>query len=114
MVTQQLPANASMAASLGVNVAQDAVDATIASTAKPDAAAPVEPPQQIQNDSKLVTIDFDTNSYIPTVAIANNAKRALEVRDKKPSSQRGMTSVGIARARDLMIAVRSRRKPCVA
>jgi hypothetical protein len=102
MVTQQLPANASMAASLGTNVTQDAVDATIAATAKPDAAAPAEPVTQIQNDSKLVTIDFETNTYIPTVAIADNAKRALEVRDKKPASQRGMTSVGIARARDLM------------
>jgi len=50
----------------------------------------------------IVTIDFETNTYIPTVAIADNAKRALEVRDKKPASQRGMTSVGIARARDLM------------
>jgi capsid protein len=53
-------------------------------------------------DSNLVTIDFATNTYIPTVAIANNAKRALEIREKKPASQRGMTSVGIARARDLM------------
>jgi hypothetical protein len=91
-----------MAASLGTNVTQDAVDATIAATAKPDAAAPAEPTQKIENDSKLVTIDFETNTYIPTVAIADNAKRALEVRDKKPASQRGMTSVGIARARDLM------------
>jgi hypothetical protein len=31
-----------------------------------------------------------------------NAKRALEVRDSKPASQRGMTSVGIARARDII------------
>ena len=34
--------------------------------------------------------------------MAENAKRALEVREKKPASQRGMTSVGIARARDLV------------
>jgi capsid protein len=103
MVTQQLPANAAMASSLGVNVTQDAVDATIAAATKPDAVpAPTEPTQQIQNESNLVTIDFETNTYIPTVAIADNAKRALEIRDKKPASQRGMTSVGIARARDLM------------
>jgi hypothetical protein len=31
-----------------------------------------------------------------------NAKRALEVRESKPASQRGMTSVGIARARDII------------
>jgi hypothetical protein len=103
MVTQQLPANAAMASSLGVNVTQDAVDATIAAATKPDAVpAPADPTQQIQNDSKLVTIDFATNTYVPTVAIANNAKRALEIRDQKPISQRGMTSVGLARARDLM------------
>ena len=34
--------------------------------------------------------------------MADNARRALEIREKKPMSQRGMTSVGIARARDLM------------
>jgi capsid protein len=102
MVTQQLPANASMASSLGVNVTQDAVDATIAATAKSDATAPADAVQPTQNEANLVTIDFESNTYIPTVAIANNAKSALEVREKKPSSQRGMTSVGIARARDLM------------
>jgi len=34
--------------------------------------------------------------------MAANARRALEVRAEKPPSQRGMTSVGIARARQLM------------
>ena len=43
MVTQQLPANAAMASSLGVNVAQDAVDATIAAAGKLDAAATPAP-----------------------------------------------------------------------
>ena len=41
-------------------------------------------------------------SYKPTAAMADNARRALEVRAEKPPSQRGMTSVGIARARQLM------------
>jgi hypothetical protein len=40
-------------------------------------------------------------SYIPTVETANNAKMALKVREEKPDSQKGMTSVGLARARDL-------------
>ena len=53
-------------------------------------------------DSNLVTINFADGSYIPTNAMADNARRALEIREKKPMSQRGMTSVGIARARDLM------------
>jgi hypothetical protein len=53
-------------------------------------------------DGNLVTINFADGSYIPTQAMADNARRALEIREKKPMSQRGMTSVGIARARDLM------------
>lgn len=38
----------------------------------------------------------------PTEEMAENAKRALDIRRQKPSSQRGMTAVGIARARDLI------------
>lgn len=37
----------------------------------------------------------------PTEEMARNAERALEVRRQKPESQRGMTAVGIARARDI-------------
>lgn len=37
----------------------------------------------------------------PTEEMARNAARALEVRRTKSESQRGMTSVGIARARDI-------------
>jgi len=55
-----------------------------------------------QEDSNLVTINFADGSYIPTNAMADNARRALAIREKKPMSQRGMTSVGIARARDIM------------
>ena len=40
-------------------------------------------------------------SYTPTVEIANNAKMALKIREEKPDSQKGMTAVGLARARDL-------------
>jgi hypothetical protein len=35
------------------------------------------------------------------MSVAENARRALEVRASKPPSQRGMTELGIARARDL-------------
>lgn len=37
----------------------------------------------------------------PTEEMARNAARALEVRRAKPQSERGMTSVGLARARDI-------------
>jgi hypothetical protein len=40
-------------------------------------------------------------SYIPPVAVAINARQALDVRISKPPSQRGMTPVGLARARQL-------------
>jgi lambda family phage portal protein len=40
--------------------------------------------------------------FTPPQGAREAAKRALEVRGEKPSSQRGMTSVGIARARDLI------------
>lgn len=39
--------------------------------------------------------------FRPTEQMAKNAQRALEVRRQKPASQRGMTAVGIARARDI-------------
>ena len=40
-------------------------------------------------------------SYRPPEAVRAAAQRALEVRRTKPASQRGMTAVGISRARDL-------------
>lgn len=42
--------------------------------------------------------DIDT---VPPQVVADNARRALDVRESKPPSQRGMTATGIARARDL-------------
>ena len=47
---------------------------------------------------KAAVGDIDTK---PPASVADNARRALEVRESKPESQRGMTEVGIARARDL-------------
>ena len=40
--------------------------------------------------------------FTPPQGAREAAKRALDVRGKKPASQRGMTAVGIARARDLI------------
>ena len=40
-------------------------------------------------------------TYTPPAAVARNARHALDVRKAKPPSQRGMTSVGIARATQL-------------
>jgi hypothetical protein len=41
-------------------------------------------------------------SYTPTQEMAKNAEMALKVREGKPDSQKGMTPVGLARARDLI------------
>lgn len=40
-------------------------------------------------------------SYTPPDSVASAARRALEIRAQKPQSQRGMTAVGIARAKQL-------------
>ena len=42
-----------------------------------------------------------SDGFTPPESVASNARRALEVRESKPESQRGMTGVGLARARDL-------------
>jgi len=42
-------------------------------------------------------------SFAPPIEVKNNARKALEYRAKLPPSKRGMTAVGIARARDLSI-----------
>lgn len=43
----------------------------------------------------------DAAGHVPPQAVQENARQALSVRQEKPVSQRGMTAVGIARARDL-------------
>ena len=45
--------------------------------------------------------ELERITYRPTERMSQNAARALEMRATKPPSQRGMTSVGLARARDL-------------
>ena len=100
LTTTSLPSTPAAAAAAGDAVGASAAEAQAASVAAAPAA--IEPVQQVQNDANLVTINFADGSYIPTDAMADNARRALDVREKKPMSQRGMTSVGIARARDLI------------
>jgi len=49
---------------------------------------------------------YDGIDFTPPEGAREAAKRALDVREGKPSSQRGMTPVGIARARDLINGVK--------
>jgi capsid protein len=53
-----------------------------------------------QLDREII-VSYEDGSYIPNKVMASNAKRALEIRETKPASQRGMTAVGLARARDI-------------
>jgi lambda family phage portal protein len=48
---------------------------------------------------------YDGIDFTPPQGARDAAKRALDVRETKPASQRGMTPVGIARARDLQNGV---------
>ena len=111
MTTQQLPANPAMAAALGTEVTQQSVDAVNATTGKgtvdnapantSEGATTDAPVEQVNNSADLITVNFAEDSYVPNDRMAANARRALEVRASKPPSQRGMTSVGLARARDI-------------
>jgi capsid protein len=65
------------------------------------------PSEVQQTEAGMATAQLAAaESYKPPQAAADNAKRALEVRETKPQSERGMTETGIARARDL-----SNRRP---
>jgi hypothetical protein len=61
-------------------------------------------PQRTESETKSESLAPSRYSHIdfkPPQGAQDAGKRALEVRASKPPSQRGMTEVGIARARDL-------------
>ena len=94
---QQLPNTPAMAAAVGEHTGEEAAAAQADSAQK---APETQQPQEELSDDRVV-IAFENGGYIPTQAMARNAKRALEVRESKLPSQRGMTAVGLARARDI-------------
>jgi hypothetical protein len=110
LTTSSLPSTPAAAAAAGDAVGASAAQAQAASV--PSQQGPVEtqgdnaaePDAGDNNElfgSDVIAINFADGSYVPNAAMVANAKRALEVRQNKPPSQRGMTSVGIARARDI-------------
>jgi len=110
LTTSSLPSTPAAAAAAGDAVGASAAKAQAASV--PSQQGPVETqgdnaaePDAGDNSelfgSDVIAINFADGSYVPNAAMVANAKRALEVRQNKPPSQRGMTSVGIARARDI-------------
>lgn len=107
LVTNSLPSTPAAAAAAGDSVASSAAQAQAESVQPAAPAQPEETPIdteggiEAERGDSVITIDFATDSYVPNNSMASNAKRALEVRASKPPSQRGMTAVGIARARDI-------------
>jgi capsid protein len=110
LTTSSLPSTPAAAAAAGDAVGASAAQAQAASV--PSQQGPVEtqgdntaePDAGDNNElfgSDVIAINFADGSYVPNAAMVANAKRALEVRQNKPPSHRGMTSVGIARARDI-------------
>ena len=90
----------------------DLLTMVYASSSDPTTAK-IKPPKRRASKSELVDelpvtevlspatkalTDIETR---PPQTVADNARRALDIRAQKPESQRGMTAIGIARARDL-------------
>ena len=114
LTTQQLPATPVQAASAGANIGEAAAqidpqqpqetpaDQTPTDvSAEQDLATTTGGAAPSPDKAQLIEVNFAADSYRPTASMASNARRALEVRAAKPPSQRGMTAVGIARARDI-------------
>jgi capsid protein len=108
LVTNSLPSTPAAAAAAGENVATAAAQAQVDSTAATNAGAAsdganVDTSSSLaKDDSGSITINLADGSYIPTDAMVANAKRALAAREKATPSNRGMTAVGLARARDIL------------
>jgi len=56
---------------------------------------------KIKTKTQLAPAKYDHIDFTPPVDVQQAAKRALEIRATKPPSQKGLTAVGVARARDL-------------
>jgi capsid protein len=100
LVTNSLPSTPAAAAAAGENVATAAAQAQVDSTAATNAGVASDGGES--ETSSALSANFAEASYVPNDAMVANAKRALDVREKASPSNRGMTDVGIARARDIM------------
>lgn len=109
LVTNSLPSTPAAAAAAGENVATAAAQAQVDSTSATAQPAVANAPADsaatgadAAMSSDLITVNFADGSYVPNDAMTANAKRALAVREKASPSNRGMTAVGLARARDIV------------
>jgi len=111
MTTQNLPSTPISAAAAGSeDLAEEFNPTPIPATAGPDVPppdaeeTPIGPEGETEMSEKrdeIIEVNFAEDTFIPNARMVANAKRALAVREKKPASQRGMTAVGLARARDI-------------
>jgi len=92
LVTNSLPSTPAAAAATGDNVASSAAEAQAESTASPEDETPDQPATPAEL-ARFAAVDLT-----PTDAMAAEAKRGLEWREK---FNRGGTAVGVARARDI-------------
>ena len=107
LTTNQLPSTPSAASAAGESVGIAAADAQAASRGQ---SAPSLPDQSgdpatasdiTQNDANIIAINLFDDGYVPNESMASSAKTALDIRQGKAAYDRGMTSVGLARARDI-------------
>jgi len=91
----QLPNTPSAAAAIGEQAGKAAANAQAESTQQKQTG----PAESLLDNALMMAVD--NGGYIPTAAMAENARTALQVCQDKQASQRGMTAVGIARARDI-------------
>jgi capsid protein len=92
LVTNSLPSTPAAAAAAGESVAESASEAQATSSGAPEDSEPDQPPTPSEL-ARFAAIDLT-----PTDAMAAEARRGLEWREKH---NRGGTSVGVARARDI-------------
>ena len=85
MVTQQLPANAAMASALGVNVTQDAVDATIAASTKPQ-SEPTSPDKKEEMSVGFLLAGGKPRRALRAAALTARVERTASLRRKMGES----------------------------
>ena len=84
-----------------IGYARDLTDAQIEALAAIAVPAEIEAGPVVLRRGDRELVRADEESFEPPKGVQENARRALEVRASKPPSERGMTDVGVARARDL-------------
>jgi hypothetical protein len=98
---------ASIREALSLPGRQEGAAGPVSPDAVPDASAPDrgdaedEVEEEIADEQEDAVGAAESDTHVPPQAVQDAAAKALRVRAEKPASERGMTSIGLARARDL-------------